>query len=101
MNPSIRAVELWFLPTDDLDADKRKDHTPKAVGSLSRLPKQNPACRFPALGSPDDFCEDLRFIPLDAMYELTAARTTVDRSDTPSCSVTAGSPDCCRSPRMR
>ena len=38
----------------------------------------------PALGSPDDFCEDLRFIPLDAMCELTAARTTVDCSNTPS-----------------
>jgi hypothetical protein len=36
----------------------------------------------PALGSPDDFCEDLRFIPLDAMCELTAARTTVDCSNT-------------------
>src|ERR1700738_3014553 len=35
----------------------------------------------PALGSPDDFCEDLRFIPLDAMCELTAARTTVDCSN--------------------
>ena len=55
-----------------------------SVASWTRLPKQNPACRFPALGSPDDFCEDLRFIPLDAMYELTAARTPVDRSDTPS-----------------
>ena len=38
----------------------------------------------PALGSPDDFCEDLRFIPLDAMCDLTAARTTVDCSNTPS-----------------
>ena len=38
----------------------------------------------PALGSPDNFCEDLRFIPLDAMCELTAARTTVDCSNTPS-----------------
>jgi hypothetical protein len=34
-NPSIQSVELWFLPTDDLDEDKRKDHAPKAVGSLS------------------------------------------------------------------
>jgi hypothetical protein len=36
----------------------------------------------PALGFPDDFCEDLRFIPLEAMSELTAARTTVDCSST-------------------
>jgi hypothetical protein len=26
------------------------------------------------MGSPDDFYEDLHFIPLDAMYELTPAR---------------------------
>src|SRR3981189_3359663 len=31
----------------------------------------------PALRFPDDFCEDLRFIPLDAMCELTAGRTPV------------------------
>jgi hypothetical protein len=36
---------------------------------------------YPALSSPDDFCEDLRFLPLDAMCELTAARTTVDCSN--------------------
>src|SRR5258708_31572691 len=34
------------------------------VSSSTRSGKQNPACRFPALGCPDDFCEDLRFIPL-------------------------------------
>lgn len=34
-NLSIQSVELWFLPTDDLDEDQRKNHTPKAIGSLS------------------------------------------------------------------
>src|SRR5260370_3620298 len=48
------------------------------------IPKQNPACRFPALRSPDDFCEDLRFIPLDAIYDLTPAQTPLDPPDPPT-----------------
>ena len=35
VDPKIETVELWFLPRDDLDEEKRKEHTPKAVGSLS------------------------------------------------------------------
>jgi hypothetical protein len=35
VDPKIKTVELWFLPSDDLDEEGRKEHTPKAVGSLS------------------------------------------------------------------
>ena len=35
VDQKIETVELWFLPSDDLDEEKRKEHTPKAVGSLS------------------------------------------------------------------
>jgi hypothetical protein len=31
----VDGVELWFLPSVDLDEGRRKDHEPKAVGSLS------------------------------------------------------------------
>jgi hypothetical protein len=58
--------------------------SPSERGFLNSSPQAEPRCRFPALGSPDDFCDDLRFIPLDATCELTAARTTVDCSNTPS-----------------
>ncbi|MET4356917.1 hypothetical protein ABIC08_006882 [Bradyrhizobium sp. RT9b] len=34
-NPSIGSVELWLLPTEDLDEGKRKNEEPNSVGSLS------------------------------------------------------------------
>jgi hypothetical protein len=34
VDPKVNAVELWFLPADHLDEEKRKDLQPTAVGSL-------------------------------------------------------------------
>lgn len=34
-NSSIGCVELWILPTEDLDESKRKNGQPNSVGSLS------------------------------------------------------------------
>jgi hypothetical protein len=46
----VDGVELWFLPSGDLDEERRKDHEPKAVGSLSfQDGRLNGCCRSPKI----------------------------------------------------
>src|SRR6476469_968204 len=48
--------------------------SPSERGFLNSSPQAEPSVQISWTGSPDDFCEDFRFRPLDAMCELTAAR---------------------------
>src|SRR5262249_17927696 len=54
------------------------------LASWTRLPKQNPACRFPAPGSPNDIHEELRVRPLDAKCARRVAQTTSTYPGAPS-----------------
>jgi hypothetical protein len=35
IDPKIETVDIWLLPSADLDEEKRRDHQPTAIGSLS------------------------------------------------------------------